>query len=87
MARHVRKVQVLRADQLHGRALEHPVVLLADIARVLNRFMDYIVRVLYSARGKLSERWLTFARKVTYGTGADDPNVVFMGGQSVKRHV
>ena len=28
-----------------------------------------------------------FVRKVTYGMGADDPNIVFVGGQSVERDV
>ena len=44
--RHVRKVQVAWADQLHGRALDHPVVLLADKARVLDRLMDNVMNVL-----------------------------------------
>ena len=43
---HVREMQVFRADQLHGRALEHPVMLLADVARVLDRLVDDIVDVL-----------------------------------------
>jgi|SRR5712671_1714731 len=46
VSRHVRKVQVVRADQLHGRAFEHPIVLFADETGVLDSLVDNIVYVL-----------------------------------------
>jgi hypothetical protein len=52
--------------------------------------MDNIVHVLDSAervivRGAAPQE--TFVRKVTHGAGADDPDEVLVGGQSVERHV
>ena len=45
MARDIHEVEVFRADELHGRALEEPVVLFADIRRILDRLARNLVHV------------------------------------------
>lgn len=45
MARHIHKVEVLRADELDRRALEESVVLLAHVRRILNRLARNLVHV------------------------------------------
>jgi hypothetical protein len=50
MAWDVGEREVGGADELHGGALEHRVVLLADEARVFDRLFDDVVDVLCAVR-------------------------------------
>ena len=45
MTRDVSKVEVVRTNKLHGRTLEHCVMLLAYETRILYSFMDHVTNI------------------------------------------
>ncbi len=87
VAWHVRKMQVLRADQLDGRTLEHPVMFLADESRVLYRLVDNVMHILICTRQRAYQTVWRKKCAATYGTCTYDPDVVWVGRQGIERHV
>jgi len=78
---HVREMQVVWADQLHGRALEHPVMLLADVARVLDRLVDDVIGVLYG------ERRIQYCQTVMKCWGGLAPRILCGGSLTARVHM